>query len=86
MGRIHCIAAITPPRRRNPNRRIIILHVVDLHRRGVRPQQISFRQVERILRVAGWVIGREIERLKVVVVCFHLWPLGNGIAQTHEDI
>src|SRR6267143_4295142 len=73
----------------DPNRRPHLLHGPNLHRRSMRAQQKTlprgFRSLPRdeqsILGVSRRVVGRKIQRLKVVIVRLDDRPLGDGIPQ-----
>ena len=65
--------------------------MADLHRRGVGAQQALTpigpgRQIEGVLHVPGRMVGRDVEGGEVVVIAFHLRPLGHAVAQAREDV
>mmetsp|Transcript_8027 Transcript_8027/g.16137 ORF Transcript_8027/g.16137 Transcript_8027/m.16137 type:complete len:212 (+) Transcript_8027:1185-1820(+) len=71
---IDAIASINSTRRHDREWRFVTFHVSDLDARGVCPQQGLHIVVEikGVLHVTSRVIGWNVERLKVVVVCFNL--------------
>ena len=75
------------------------LHVADLHRRGVRPQQRPhqrravagdrrqrLRQVQRVLHVARGMLGRHVQRVEVVPVVLDLGAFDDREAHAREDL
>ena len=92
------IAAIHLARGDDVDGRLLLLHDVHLHARGLRAQQHlglaahrgllagSVDHVEGVLHATAGVICRGIERLEVIVVGFHLGTLSHGVAQAQEDL
>ena len=52
----------------------------------MRAQQLLRIDVERILHIAGRVIGRNVGAFKVVEVEFDFRTFGNGVAHADEQI
>jgi len=67
-------------------RRLLQLHLADLHRRGVRAQQHVLGDVEGVLQHPRRVVGQVVERVEVVVVPFGLGPVLDVEADAHEEI
>ena len=80
--RVEVVAAVDAARRDDAHRRLVRLHVANLHARGVRAQQrrrpAADRrrhrrgEVQRVLHVARRVLGRHVQRFEVVPVVFEL--------------
>ena len=70
------------------HRRLESFHGSDLHVRGVRAQQQRRPGVEEegVLRVAGRVVGGEVEGLEVVPVRLHLGARIERVAHLGEDL
>ena len=95
---VEVVAAVDAARRDEPHRRLVRLHVADLHRRGVRAQQRApvvgrprvdpapaIGEVERVLHVARGCSARHVERFEVVVVVFDLRAFEDLEAHARED-
>ena len=91
---VEIVAAVHLARHDDPHRRLVLLHVADLHRRRMRAKQrgrpIRGRrtlpdEVKRVLHVAGRMLRRHIERFEIVVVVFDLGTLEHLIAHARED-
>ncbi len=91
---IEVVAAVDAPRRDQPDRRLMLLHVADLHPRRMRPQQRrrrarsrahGGREIERVLHVARGMLGRHVERFEVVIVVFELGAFDDQEAEARED-
>jgi len=50
------------------------------------PQQDAFINIKGVLHIPGRVVGREIQRLKIIVIQFHLGTFGYFKAQSQENI
>ena len=97
MRQVEVVAAIHTARDDDPDRRLVRLHVADLHRRGVRPQQrpqIVGRplspwnrrgQIQRVLHVARGMLGRHVERIEAVPLVLDLGPFDDGEPHARED-
>ena len=72
------------------DRRLLVLHSADLHRRGVRPQHdlFGFTKVHEdgVEAAPSRVPFRDVERLEVVPGGLDLGALGHGITHTHEHV
>src|SRR4029079_15002683 len=89
------VAPIHTSRRDQPERRLVRLHVAELHAGRARAQQRRRAsavggahrrlQVERVLHVARGVLRRHVERFEVVVVVLELGALGDEEAEAQED-
>ena len=84
------IAAVGAAGRDDAVRRLVRLHVPDLHRRGVGAQQhlgaiVFFRQVEAVVHLPRRVVGRNVERGEIVEVVFDVGAFGDGEALGGED-
>lgn len=80
------VAAVDSPRAGDPQRRLTGAHGADLNRRRMRPQHQRLaarilpgrREKERVLHLAGRVVGRKVERVEVERRLFDFRPLGDG--------
>ena len=70
------IVAIHAARRDHRERRLAREHRADLHRRGVRAQQLAVREIEGVVHRARRMIVGDVERFEVVEVVF---DLGTGL-------
>ena len=68
MARIDRVAPIAAARRDDRDRRLVLLHRANLHRRGVRPQQQRVGDKERVEAFARRMSRRNVERVEVVVI------------------
>ena len=66
------------------DRRLMLLHDANLNRRCVGTQQCLFADEKSILHVTSWMIRREVERFKIVVVVFDLGTVCDAEAHRHE--
>ena len=80
------VGPVDAARDHDVDRRLLRLHRARLHRRGVRAQQHVLREVEGVLRRAGRVLGRVVERREVVVLVVDLRALEDGEAEPDEDV
>ena len=93
VGGIGRVVAVYLAGTNHAHRRPQALHGANLHRRGVGAQQqaVALRSPllsgdeQRVLRIARRMVGRKVQRLKIVVVAFDLRPFGNGITHGDED-
>ena len=58
---------------------------MDLDCRGLGTQNNVVRNIERILHVAGRVLGRQVQRFEIVVVCFDFGAAFDIKAQLFEN-
>ena len=58
-------------------------HHPDLHGRGVRTEQRRLADEERILHITSRMVGREVQRFKIVVVVFHFLSFNH--TKAHRD-
>ena len=86
MGGVGRVTAIAATGRDDPYRRLVRHHIAHLHRRGVAAHQIAVFEVEGILLVARRVVGRRVERIKVVPYRFNVRPVSNGESQRLKDL
>ena len=92
---VEVVAPVDAAGRDQPHRRLVRLHVADLHARRVRAQQrggrcrratcSGRREIQRVLHVARGMLGRHVERFEVVVVVLELGPLEDEEAHAAED-
>ena len=94
---VEVVAAIDAARHDDADRRLVRLHVADLHRRGVRPQQRAHvvgaaglasdrrREIQRVLHVARGMLGRHVQRVEAVPLVFDLRAFDDGEAHARED-
>src|SRR3989338_3549818 len=78
---VRCLISEDAARRDNSQWRIMLLHVSNLHRTRVCPQKmprIFWFEPKRVPHIAGWVIGRNVERVKIVPFGFNFRTLGYG--------
>src|SRR5215217_4862044 len=83
------IGSITPKhtaRRNHPDRHATTLHRVNLDSRGLGAKRETVSGVERVLRRAGRMVGRNIERIEVVEVSLYLAVVFDGVPQCHKDV
>ena len=59
------------------DRRLPVEHRPDLHRGGVRAQQVAALHVEGVLLVARGVLQRDVERFEVIVIKLNVRPFGH---------
>ena len=94
VSEVELIAAVDAARSDQPDRRLMLFHVADLHPRRVRPQQRRRRadrgldrrgQIQRVLHVASGMLARHVERLEVVILVFELGALDDDEAHSRED-
>ncbi|MNN21383.1 hypothetical protein D3C81_1347020 [compost metagenome] len=50
------------------------------------PHQDVFCNVKGILHIAGWVILRQVEGLKVVIIGLYFRTFRNAVSKSNEDI
>ena len=86
VGGVHCVGAVNAPRCDNSYRGLLLFHNAHLNRRGLGAKQHVFGDIEGILSISCGVILREVQRLEVIIVGFHLGTLGNGKAHADENI
>src|SRR6266545_1785410 len=86
MRGVGSVAAEDAPGRGNAQRRAALLHRVNLHRRGLRAQRQPLVDVERVLRAARRVIGRDVQRVEVEEFGLDLRPVLNLVAYRDEDV
>ena len=89
--RLVAIAAIHLPGRNHPQgwRAAVsqqILHVAHLHAGGVRAQQPSIAEVERVMHRPRRMVRREVERFEVVPVVLDFRTVRQGIPQARKDV
>src|SRR5690606_9104381 len=86
VGRVDGLVAEHLARHDDLEGRLVRLHVPDLHGARVGAQEPAVGSPERVLRVAGGVLGREVERLEVVAVRLELGAGHDLVAQGGEDV
>ena len=86
VGRVGGVAAVGSARGDNADRRRMIFHVADLHRRGVGAQQGSVFQVKGVLRIARRVDLRGVQRVEVVELILDIGAFGDDEAGGAEDV
>ena len=74
VARVVVVAPVHAPGHDDRDRRRVLLHRTDLHRRRVGAQHEIGTQVERVEALAGGMIGRDVERVEVVVIAFDFGP------------
>jgi hypothetical protein len=75
VGGVHAFVAEGAAGRDHAQRRPQPFHAAHLHRRSVGAQQVAAIQPEGVLGIARGVIGRNVERVEVVI--FGLRPRGH---------
>ena len=97
VGQIQVVSSVDTAGHRDADRRLVRLHVANLHRRGMRSHQrphiigapavaLDRRgQVERVLHVAGRMIFRHVERVEAVPLVFDLGAVDDGEAHPRVD-
>jgi hypothetical protein len=95
---IEVVAAIDAAGHDDPDRRLVRLHVANLHGGGVGAEQgaaivgpaaIALNrpgEVEGVLHVARRVLGRHVQRVEAVPLVLDLRPLDDGEAHAREDL
>ena len=95
---IEIVAPVDAAGHDDANRRRVRLHVADLHRRGVRPEQRADvvgaaglaldrrREIERVLHVARWMLGGHVQRVEAVPLVFDFRAFDDGEAHAREDL
>ena len=94
MREVEIVAAVDAAWRDQPHRRLMLLHVPDLHPGRMRAEQRGGgahgrahgrREIQRVLHVARGMVRRHVERFEVVVVVFELGPLDDEEPHAAED-
>ena len=92
------VAAVHLARRDDVDGKLLVLHGMHLHARGLRAQKHvglaahgrgvagAVHHVERVLHAAAGMVGRGVQRLEVVVVGLLLGPMGHRVAQPQEHL
>ena len=83
---VHLVGAVNAPRANDADRRFAGEHGARLHRGCVRTQNDIILDVERILRVAGGMVLRQVEQLEVEQIQFHFRAFHNVEAHAGEDL
>ncbi len=90
--RLVVIGAIDTAGRDDPDRRAVLLHRADLHRRGVRAQNVRRAvialgavHIEGIHLGAGRMVAGDVQRVKVIPVAVDLRAFGHGKAHIGKD-
>ena len=84
------IDAIGAARRNNPDGLLVVQHGAHLHRRRVGAQHMRRpvglrRHIERVLHLAGRVVGGNVQLGEIVIVEFHVRAFGHGETHIGED-
>ena len=84
------VAAVGAARRDDPVRRRLGLHVANLHRRGVGPEQHALArlvgtEIEGVVHLPRRVLGRDVERREIVEVVLDVGPFDDPEAHVGED-
>ena len=85
VGGVLGIASIATPRGDHLEWRFLVLHVVDLGIRGVRPEEKSLAHKKSVLHVPRGVVGREVQCLKIVIVGLDLTVSVDVVSHPRED-
>ena len=95
---VEIVAAVDAAGHDDPDRRLVRLHVADLHRRGMRAQQRPAivgpaalaldrrRQIQRVLHVARGMLGRHVQRVEAVPLVLDLGTFDDREAHAREDV
>ena len=97
MGGVGRVGAIDASQGDDPHRRLGLLHDADLHRAGLAAQQqpvlrpglgerLRRGQVEVVQRVAGGMLGRDVQGLEIVPIVLHFGAIGHGEPQPAHDV
>ena len=86
MGCIHLIGTIYRTGANHTDRQLALLHGTHLHGRGLCTQQNIPIDIEGILFILCRMVCRNIQRLKVIVVLFHLRAVCHLVAHALENI
>ena len=79
------VAAIDPARRNDSQRRLALLHHPDLHRGGMGAQHPAILEVKGVVHGPRRMMGRDVERLEVVVVVLDLGAFRDLEAELAEQ-
>ena len=79
------ITTIDTPRRDDAYGRTLVHHGANLHGRGVRTQQLSSWEIERIVHGPRRMAFRNIQRGEVVILILDLGPRAHAEARVPED-
>src|SRR6266536_6292838 len=85
MTRILVLIAKDFARRKNPNRRLVSLHIPDLYPRSMGPGQIPLFQIKRILHITSWMIGIYQEGFKIVPFGLNFRAINDLITHLLKD-
>ena len=96
---VEIVAPVDAAGHDDADRRLVRLHVADLHRRGVRAQQrpddrrgvrfrpcTGVREIQRVLHVARGMLGRHVQRVEAVPLVFDLRAFDDREAHAREDV
>ena len=84
--RVHFIATISRARRDHPNRRRGGLHRANLHRRSVRAEQSSIRQIKCVLLVPRGMFGWRVQRVEAVPFVLNVWTISERETHSPENL
>ena len=84
--RVDRVGPIDPARRHHADRRLGLLHHADLDRRGLAAEQDIVLDVEVVQRVAGRMLGRDVQGDEVVPLVLDLRAVGDAEAHPAEDV
>ena len=62
------------------------LHSSSLYRRGLGTHENIFINIERILHIPSWMILRQVQCLKVIILLLDFWAYFHSKAHLHKDI
>ena len=85
MGRVHLVGTEYPARRDHADWQFPLLHLMHLRGGRLRPQQDIPGNIKGVLLILCRMIRRNIERLKVIIIFFHIGAFHYLIAHTDED-
>ena len=86
VGGVHRVGTVNAPRHNDADRQLALEHGAHLHGRGLGAQQNVVGHIKGVLRVAGGVVARNVEHLKIVEVIFHLRAVDNLVAHADKDL
>ena len=79
------ITAVNFSRSDDAERRLLVFHDVNLHRRGVRPQNHILFNIKGVLHIAGGVILGDIQGFKIIIIGFDFGSFFDLESQTVKN-
>ena len=83
---INCVASVYPARCQNSDRRFLLFHSSNLHRRCLCTKNHIFVYVEGVLCITCRMVLRNVKCLEIIIIKLNLRPLGYGKAHSDKYI